>query len=183
MRTFGDDHGLELSFLRSPLHDFTLDRMLAHESEHQHGPRLSYPVCTVLSLEVHLRVLYIEVASVSGKPRVKERDKATTHPVLIIKDDGIRRGQRDTQASRSCTEQKQSRRVRFVASSLEPVHLCSTIERVRRAVDAAQRPALEFSRPVLDRTKGQYETRRRNTKEEEGRREEENRGNAHLDDV
>lgn len=57
MRTLRDDHSLELSLLRSPLHDLTLDRMLAHESEHQYWPRLSYPVCTVLGLEVHLRVL------------------------------------------------------------------------------------------------------------------------------
>lgn len=146
MRTFCDDHSLELSLLRGTLHDFTLDRMLAHKSEHQHGPRLSYPVCTILGLEVHLRVLYIEL---TGQSNVKERDGANTHPILIVKDDCIRRSQRDTQASRSRTKQKQPRCVRFIATSLEPVHLCSTIERVRRAVDATERPAFEFGRPVL----------------------------------
>lgn len=91
MRTFGDDHSLELSLLRSPLHDLTLDRMLAHESKHQHRPRLSYPVCTVLGLEVHLWVLY---AKAIGQYRVNQKGakKKSTHPILIIKDDRIRRG-------------------------------------------------------------------------------------------
>jgi hypothetical protein len=55
--TFGDDERLELALLGCTLHNLALDRVPADQPEDEHGPRLPYPVCPILRLQVHLWIL------------------------------------------------------------------------------------------------------------------------------
>ena len=56
-RTFGDDECLELALLGCTLHDLAFDRVPADQPKDKYGSRLPDTVCSILCLQVHLRIL------------------------------------------------------------------------------------------------------------------------------
>lgn len=50
-----------------------------------------------------------------------------THPILVIKYNGVGSYEIDPEATSSCAEQEQARRVRCISALLEHVHLIATV--------------------------------------------------------
>jgi hypothetical protein len=66
------------------------------------------------------------------------RYRTTTHPVLVVEHDRVRRGQVDAEPACAGAQEEQTRCVWRVAALLEAVHLCAAIQQACGAVDVAQ---------------------------------------------
>ena len=73
----------------------------------------------------------------------------TTHPILVVKHDGVRRGEVDAEPTRTRAQKEEPWGVRLVAALLETIHLRAAFQWARRTVYAAQWPAFELERPIL----------------------------------
>jgi hypothetical protein len=112
----------------------------ADQPEDEHGLRLPDTMCPILSLQVHLRILHRPHRHFSTRHfliRSVGKKKKTTHPILVIKHDGVRRGEVDAQPTRTRTQKEESWGVRLVSALLETIHLRTAFQWARRTVYAA----------------------------------------------
>ena len=69
-RTVGDDQRLKLALLRCALQDLALDRVPADKSKDKHRFGLPDPMCAILCLQIHLRVLiFVSLSNLKKEPR------------------------------------------------------------------------------------------------------------------
>ena len=66
--TLGNDQRFQLSLFLCPLHDFRLDGVIRDQPKDEDGFRLPDSVRSILSLEVHLWILWY-AGSVNGQSR------------------------------------------------------------------------------------------------------------------
>ncbi len=101
--TFCYDESLKLSLFCRSLKDRGFNGMRSHEPEYQHRPRLAYPMGTILSLHVYLRILNIAREAVST---AKSEAQEKKYPIRVVKYDGVSPRKIDSQTAGPRAEQE-----------------------------------------------------------------------------